>query len=57
MMTQVEKGLDSACKCPECGHECKACLGGQKGANVPLGRNMSCEEWEAVLALREKDRE
>ncbi len=26
-MVQVEHGLDSGCKCPECGFECRDCMG------------------------------
>lgn len=54
LMTQVEKGLKSACKCPECGFECKACLGLQKGADTLFQKGMSKEEWEAILATRYK---
>jgi hypothetical protein len=55
LMTQVEKGLDSACKCPDCGHVCRACMGREKGAIKPFQKGMSKEEWEAVLALRERN--
>jgi hypothetical protein len=51
-MTQVVKGLDSACVCPECGYACKACLGGLKGANAPLKKGMTKEEWEFTLSRR-----
>lgn len=26
-MVQVERGLDSGCKCPECGFVCRDCMG------------------------------
>jgi hypothetical protein len=55
-MTQVEKGLDSTCKCSWCGHTCHACMGGQKGANVLFEKGMSKEDWELALMIRDKDK-
>jgi hypothetical protein len=55
LMTQVEKGLESACRCPECGFACKACLGGQKGANIIFEKGMSKEDWERIIAARRRD--
>ena len=52
LMAQVERGLDSACKCPYCGRECRACLGRQKGANVLLEKGMSKADWEFILKIR-----
>jgi hypothetical protein len=57
LMAQVEKGLDSACKCPDCGFECRACLGRQKGADKVLERGMSKDEWELILRLRKDSTE
>lgn len=54
LMAQKERGLDSECRCPACGHVCKACLGGQKGADATFKKGMSREEWEAVLHFRKR---
>jgi len=54
-MTQVEKGLDSACVCPECGFACRACLGGQKGADTLAKKGLSKEKWESILFERKKN--
>ena len=55
LMANVVKGLESECKCPECGHECKACLGLMRGAGAPLQKGMSKEQWELMLRLRNRD--
>lgn len=55
LMTQVEQGLDSACKCLDCGHECRACMGREKGANVLFEKGMSKEDWDFILRVRHKD--
>ena len=57
LMAQREKGLDSACRCPWCGHECKACLGREAGADRVLRRGMDSDEWELLLYRRGKERE
>ncbi len=40
LMVQSEQGIDSRCVCPECRHECDACIGSgkamEKGGPVPL---------------------
>jgi hypothetical protein len=56
LLTQVVKGLDSACKCPECGYTCRACLGLQKGANLTFEKGMSSEDWELILRMRKEKR-
>ena len=55
LMTQVEKGLDSACVCPECGFACRACMGGQKGADKAIEKGSTKEEWEFILRTRKGD--
>jgi hypothetical protein len=55
LMVQVEKGLDSTCKCPYCGRECRACMGRQRGANVLFEKGMSKEDWEFILKTRNRD--
>jgi hypothetical protein len=52
LMTQVEKGLDSACVCPECGYSCRACLGGQEGADKTVGKGTAKDEWERIFRTR-----
>jgi hypothetical protein len=52
LMTQVEKGLESACVCPECGFSCRVCLGRQKGADAVIEKGTSKEEWEFILLER-----
>ncbi len=29
-MVQVEHGLQSGCKCPDCGNECRDCMGSDR---------------------------
>ena len=56
LMPKVEKGLESICKCPDCGVTCSACMGNQRGANVLFKKDMTKEEWELALKLRELER-
>jgi len=38
-MVHVEKGEDSYCLCPECGHQCRDCLGGDNPRFTFLDRD------------------
>jgi hypothetical protein len=44
-MIHREKGIDSACVCPDCLHTCNACM----GSGEPVGRG---QEMPAYLRLR-----
>ncbi len=57
LMAQVDKGLDSACRCPWCAHECRACMGRERGADKVLRRGMSADEWELLLDRRSREDE
>jgi len=53
LMAQVARGMDSRCICPNCGHECRDCMGGErfkvmikKGEKIPeqIIRQLNREE-------------
>lgn len=34
-MIQSEEGLKSGCRCPDCGHMCRDCMGSAQGPMTP----------------------
>ncbi len=53
LMAKVERGLESVCLCPDCGTQCHACLGGQRGADRLVRRGLTPEDWERLLRQRD----
>lgn len=52
-MVQVEHGLSSGCKCPDCGFECRDCMG---SAQPPMEIGELKRRMEETLA-REREEE
>lgn len=44
-MVQVEHGLESGCKCPDCGNECHDCMG---SAQPPMSVEQLRERMEFI---------
>ena len=40
LTTHIEKGLDSYCKCQDCGRVCKDCMGGENKKFRHIKRDM-----------------
>ena len=48
-MVQSEKGLESGCRCPECGNECHDCMG---SAQAPMDRDGLIERMRQLTEQR-----
>ena len=49
-MVQMEKGLESGCKCPECGEECHDCMG---SVQKPMNHDELVKRLEQLERARE----
>ncbi len=53
-MIQTERGLDSGCKCPDCGFECRDCMG---SAQPPMNTDELRKRMELLEERRNNEEE